>query len=110
MKNNPQKSAHSYQGGQVIDPGRFNGVADVLIDKAELSRVGPHLKAPAGATKIDATGRLVLPGFVDLHVHFREPGFEYKETIQSGARQRWPAGSPRSVACPIRIPSMTTKR
>jgi len=40
---------------------------------------------PAGSTMIDVKGRLVLPGFVDLHVHFREPGFEYKETIQSGS-------------------------
>ncbi len=72
------------QGGHVIDPGRVNGVADVLIENGTISAVGPGLKAPAGATIIQAKGQLVLPGFVDLHVHFREPGFEYKETIQSG--------------------------
>lgn len=72
------------QGGHVIDPGRFNGVADVLIENGKISAVGPKLVAPAGATVIQAAGQLVLPGFVDLHVHFREPGFEYKETIQSG--------------------------
>lgn len=72
------------QGGHVIDPGRFNGVADVLIQNGKISAVGPMLVAPAGATVIRAAGQLVLPGFVDLHVHFREPGFEYKETIQSG--------------------------
>jgi len=72
------------QGGHVIDPGRINGVADVLIADGKISAVGPALSAPAGATVIQATGQLVLPGFVDLHVHFREPGFEYKETIQSG--------------------------
>ena len=72
------------QGGHVIDPGRFNGIADVLIQDGKISAVAPALKAPAGATVIQATGQLVLPGFVDLHVHFREPGFEYKETIQSG--------------------------
>ncbi|MEK6801657.1 MAG: dihydroorotase [Nitrospirota bacterium] len=72
------------QGGHVIDPGRVNGVADVLIDNGTISAVGPALTAPAGATVIQAKGQLVLPGFVDLHVHFREPGFEYKETIQSG--------------------------
>ena len=72
------------QGGHVIDPGRVNGVADVLIENGTISAVGPALKAPAGATVIQAKGQLVLPGFVDLHVHFREPGFEYKETIQSG--------------------------
>ena len=68
----------------MIDPGRVNGVADVLIENGTISAVGPGLKAPAGATVIQAKGQLVLPGFVDLHVHFREPGFEYKETIQSG--------------------------
>ncbi|MBI4001561.1 MAG: dihydroorotase [Nitrospira defluvii] len=72
------------QGGHVIDPGRFNGVADVLIQNGKVLAVGPTLAAPAGATVIRAAGQLVVPGFVDLHVHFREPGFEYKETIQSG--------------------------
>ena len=72
------------KGGHVIDPGRINGVADVLIENGKIAAVGPALTAPAGATVIQATGQLVLPGFVDLHVHFREPGFEYKETIQSG--------------------------
>ncbi|MBS0172053.1 MAG: dihydroorotase [Nitrospira sp.] len=72
------------QGGHVIDPGRVNGVADVLIEHGSIAAVGPKLTVPAGATVIPAAGRLVVPGFVDLHVHFREPGFEYKETIQSG--------------------------
>jgi len=85
-------------GGHVIDPGRFNGMTDVLIDADRIVAVGPHLKTPAGATKIDATGRLVLPGFVDLHVHFREPGFEYKESIQSGAAAAV-AGGFTSVCC-----------
>jgi len=85
-------------GGHVIDPGRINGVADVLIDEGRVAALGPHLKIPAGATKIDATGRLVLPGFVDLHVHFREPGFEYKESIQSGAAAAV-AGGFTSVCC-----------
>ena len=72
------------QGGHVIDPGRVKGVGDVLLENGTSSGVGPALTAPAGATVIQAKGQLVLPGFVDLHVHFREPGFEYKETIQSG--------------------------
>ncbi len=72
------------KGGHVIDPGRVNGVADVLIENGKIAAVGQTLAAPAGATVIQAAGQLVLPGFVDLHVHFREPGFEYKETIQSG--------------------------
>ncbi len=73
------------KGGKVVDPGRFVGVGDVLIDQGRISAVDANLQAPAGSTTIEAKGRLVLPGFVDLHVHFREPGFEYKETIQSGS-------------------------
>lgn len=73
------------RGGHVIDPGRFNAQADVLIEGGKIAAVGQNLTAPRGTTIVDAKGRLVLPGFVDLHVHFREPGFEYKETIQSGA-------------------------
>jgi dihydroorotase len=84
--------------GRVIDPGRINGPADVLIENGKIAAVGPGLKAPAGATVIDATGKWVLPGFVDLHVHFREPGFEYKETIATGAAAAV-AGGFTSVCC-----------
>jgi len=73
------------RGGQVIDPGRLNEVVDLLIENGKIAAIGRNLTAPGGVTIIDAHSRLVLPGFVDLHVHFREPGFEYKETIQSGA-------------------------
>ena len=73
------------KGGRVIDPGRFVGMADVLIDGGKITAVAPQLSGPVGSRTIQAEGKLVLPGFVDLHVHFREPGFEYKETIQSGS-------------------------
>jgi dihydroorotase len=86
------------KGGQVIDPGRVNGPADVLIENGKIAAVGPKLKAPAGAKAIDATGKVVMPGFIDLHVHFREPGFEYKETIQSGTAAA-AAGGFTSVCC-----------
>ena len=72
------------KGGHVIDPGRFNDVADVLILNGKISAIGRTLTVPSEATVIQAAGKLVVPGFVDLHVHFREPGFEYKETIESG--------------------------
>lgn len=73
------------KGGQVIDPGRYVDTGDVLIDGGKIAAVGRNLPAPPGCDVIDAQGLLVLPGLVDLHVHFREPGFEYKETIQSGS-------------------------
>lgn len=86
------------KGGQVIDPGRVNGPADVLIEQGKIAAVGPKLKAPANATIIDATSKVVMPGFIDLHVHFREPGFEYKETIESGTAAA-AAGGFTSVCC-----------
>jgi dihydroorotase len=73
------------RGGYIVDPGRFVGIGDLLIDEGKVAAVGANLHAPAGNKVLQATGKLVLPGFVDLHVHFREPGFEYKETIQSGS-------------------------
>src|SRR5207342_928028 len=86
------------KGGHVIDPGRVNGQADVLIENGKIAAVGPKLSAPASATVIQAKGQLVVPGFVDLHVHFREPGFEYKETIESGTAAA-AAGGFTSVCC-----------
>jgi dihydroorotase len=86
------------KGGTVIDPGRVNGPADVLIERGRISAVGPKLKAPADAKILDATNHVVLPGFIDLHVHFREPGFEYKETIATGAAAAV-AGGFTSVCC-----------
>ncbi len=73
------------KGGRVLDPGRLVGTADVLVDNGKIAAVGPNLSAPVGGRTLQANGKLVMAGFVDLHVHFREPGFEYKETIQSGS-------------------------
>ena len=91
------------KGGHVIDPGRLNGPADVLIENGKIVAVGQKLDPPAGkadpsTTIIDARGKLVLPGLVDLHVHLREPGFEYKDTIQTGTAAAV-AGGFTSVCC-----------
>ena len=89
-------------GGQVIDPGHWNGVADVLIERGKISAVEPNLQSKLQKVKgveiVDAKGLLVCPGFVDLHVHFREPGFEYKETIATGSAAAV-AGGFTSVCC-----------
>ena len=86
------------RNGRVIDPGRINGPADVLIQDGKIAQVGKGLAVPPGAVVIDASGKWVLPGFVDLHVHLREPGFEYKETIQTGTAAAV-AGGFTSVCC-----------
>jgi dihydroorotase len=69
-----------------------------VIDQGKIVAIGRQVNVPAGATIVSAKGRLVVPGFVDLHVHFREPGFEYKETIQSGAASAV-AGGFTTVCC-----------
>ena len=75
------------KGAHVVDPQvGLDGVCDVLIDGEKIAAVGEGLAAPEGAEVIDATGKYLVPGLVDMHVHFRDPGFEYKETIESGAR------------------------
>ena len=73
--------------GRLIDPAhRRDEVTDLLIEDGKISRIGKLLKSdvPRSETHvIDATDKWVLPGLIDLHVHLREPGFEYKETIKS---------------------------
>jgi dihydroorotase len=86
------------QGGHILDPGRFNAVGDLVIDEGKIVAIGQGVKVPPGATRVPAKGRLVVPGFIDLHVHFREPGFEYKETIASGAASAV-AGGFTTVCC-----------
>ncbi len=74
------------RGGRVIDPSRgTDGVADVLIQGNTIAAVGRGIEAPDGAQVIDATGKVVAPGLIDLHVHLREPGQEDLETVASGA-------------------------
>src|ERR671936_186739 len=73
--------------GYVIDPTQgVNGRKDVLIEDGRVaSLLARGESAPEGAEVFDATGLVVAPGFIDLHAHLREPGHEYKETIESGA-------------------------
>jgi len=74
------------KNGRVIDPAsRHDAVADVLLEDGLVAVVGPNLSAP-GAQVFDASGLIVAPGFIDMHVHLREPGFEHAETIESGSR------------------------
>ena len=72
------------RGGRVIDPANgIDSVADVLIDDGRIVAVGRGA-AKNASDAIDASGLVVCPGFVDIHTHLREPGFEHKETIVTG--------------------------
>jgi dihydroorotase len=79
------------RGGRVIDPGQgIDRYCDVWIADGKIVELGEALhtsrlgKEPAASQIIDARGRVVAPGFIDMHTHLREPGFEYKETIATG--------------------------
>jgi dihydroorotase len=74
-------------GGRVIDPANhFDGTVDVLIREGKIAALGPEAAsaAPVGTERLDASGQVVCPGLIDLHVHLREPGQVAKETIATG--------------------------
>jgi dihydroorotase len=94
-------------GGRVVDPANgFDGAADVLVTDGRIAGVGLSLQAPAEAERIDATGLVVCPGLIDLHVHFREPGQTAKETITTGAQAAARGGFTTVVCMPNTQPSI----
>jgi len=88
------------KGGRVIDPANnIDTVADILIDDSgRIKSVGTADESASYDTVIDATGKIVAPGFVDVHVHFRDPGLTYKEDIITGAAAA-AAGGYTTVIC-----------
>lgn len=74
------------KGGRVINPAeKFDKIADVFVEDGKIKEIGEELEA--GDAKVyDASGKVVTPGLIDLHVHFREPGQEAKEDFESGAK------------------------
>ncbi|MBW1695078.1 MAG: amidohydrolase family protein, partial [Deltaproteobacteria bacterium] len=82
------------KNGRVIDPGNIDGVMDIYVSDGKITEIIPHGVTPSqypesirqdSKTKtIDASGKIVTPGLIDMHVHLREPGHEHKETIETG--------------------------
>ncbi len=86
------------RGGRVIDPAAgVDGPRDVAVAGGRIAAVEPGID-PGPAPVIDAAGLWVLPGLIDIHVHLREPGYEYKEDVASGTRAA-AAGGFTAVAC-----------
>jgi len=88
------------RGGRLLDPasGR-DEPADLLIEDGKIAgSAAPASIEPNGHRVIDAEGKIVCPGFIDIHVHLREPGYEYRETVATGCRSAV-AGGVTSVAC-----------
>ena len=87
------------RGGTVVDPAnRLHGRCDVVVRDGVIAAVEADTAAVHDAESFDARGCLVVPGLIDIHVHLREPGYEYKETVESGTRAAV-AGGFTSVAC-----------
>lgn len=92
------------KNGRVIDPASgHDAVADVAIEDGRIAALGVDLES-GGAELFDASGLVVAPGFIDMHVHLREPGIEHAETIETGSRAA-AAGGFTSICCmPNTIP------
>ena len=96
-------------GGRVIDPAnQFDAVVDILILNGKISAVGKNLsaKSPKEITRFDASEKIVSPGLIDLHVHFREPGQTAKETIASGSVAAARGGFTSVVCMPNTTPAI----
>ena len=87
------------QKGRVVDPSQdLDGFVDILLEDGEVARLGERLEAPPHTEVVDASGLVVAPGFIDIHVHLREPGQEYKETVRTGTMAA-AAGGFTAVCC-----------
>lgn len=96
-------------GGRVVDPAQsIDRAADVLIEDGKIvAIVGPGENV-GEAEKIDVRGKVVTPGLIDIHVHLREPGFEYKEDLESGTRAAAAGGFTRVCCMPNTNPAIDT--
>jgi len=95
------------RGGHLIDPAAgVDGLKDILLKDGRVAEIAGHgkLKQANGAQVLDATGLVVAPGLVDIHVHLREPGQGYKETIATGTAAAAAGGFTAVAAMPNTIP------
>ena len=87
------------KNGRVIDPSqKLDDTLDLVVENGLIKEIGKGLTAPAGAETIDAAGMYVVPGLIDMHVHLRDPGLEYKEDIVTGTKAAV-AGGFTSICC-----------
>ena len=98
------------KGGRVIDPSqKLDDTLDVLVENGLIREIGKGLAAPAGTETVDAVGKYVVPGLIDMHVHLRDPGLEYKEDIISGTRSAAVGGFTSVVCMPNTKPVIDNK-
>ena len=98
------------KGGRIVDPAQgMDERGDLLILDGVVAAIQTEMASPDGARVIDAAGLVVCPGFIDLHCHLREPGFEYKETIATGTRAAARGGFTTVCAMPNTDPVMDSR-
>jgi dihydroorotase len=98
------------RGGRVIDPARnFDASADVLLQGGKVARVETGIAAAAGAWVIECKDQWVVPGLIDMHTHLREPGQEYKESIETGTAAAAAGGFTAVCAMPNTVPPNDTR-
>lgn len=87
------------EGGRVVDPSQdIDGLLEVLVEDGRIARVDEKIRRTKNTEIVDASGLVVAPGLIDMHVHLREPGQEYKETVRTGTLAA-AAGGFTAVAC-----------
>src|SRR6202046_227182 len=92
------------RNGRVMDPtSSLDAIRDVAIENGRIAAIGQNLDVP-GVTELDASGLIVAPGFIDMHVHLRERGFEHAEPIESGSRAAAAGGFTSICAMPNTSP------
>ena len=98
------------RGGRIIDPAQgIDRTADLLLQDGTVRGLGADIAPPDGTITIEASGLVVCAGFIDLHCHLREPGFEYKETIATGTRAAARGGFTTICAMPNTDPVMDSR-
>src|SRR6202789_3939369 len=86
-------------GGRLVDPSQpLDALRDLRVRDGLVVEIGEHLAAQPGEETFDATGCVIAPGFIDMHVHLREPGFPEKETIATGTQPALRGGFT-AIAC-----------
>ena len=103
-------NARLFRGGRLVDPQHAEPRRlDILVGAdGRIEKIAPEVKPPSGADTVDCTGKIVLPGLFDMHVHLREPGREDEETIATGARAAVRGGFTGIVAMPNTDPPIDT--
>jgi dihydroorotase len=95
------------RGGHVVDPTQdIDALRDVRIRDGLIAEIGEHLTVDAGEEVFDAAGAVVAPGFIDMHVHLREPGFPQKETVATGTQAALQGGFTAVAAMPNTQPAL----